>query len=350
MTMQTISDVCSCPEPVRRRMEIIPLSRRGDMTNLKSLEEARKKLSGRYQKVDIANTAESIGTAVHGIIDLVENNPVLKQTAEHIYVLEEGPTLQEWMERYEGQRLIPPIERNKKARLGYEILTDLYGRMGEDDLAFNRGIRKMGLRLSRSTRTERNNDTYAKRFVAVLVDPFVAYLDEELESLIADEEVKDELVSEPNAANSRNVFIVHGRDKKTLTNVVTYLKQRGLNPFSFEEAKELVETSLPTIIEVVDKGMAEAQAVLVLLTPDDEARLKSGGEESKGQARPNVIFEAGIAFGRYRKRTVLVEYEEPSMFSDLHGFYAVRLKESDGGIEGLEDLRKQLKVAGCELE
>jgi len=320
------------------------------MSNLKTLEEARNKLSGRYQKVQSANTAETIGTAVHGVIDLVQNNAVLKRTAQRIYAVEEGPTLQEWQEKYGGQRLIPPIERNKKARLGYEKLTDLYGRLGDDDSAFNSGIREWGLRLTRGTRTVRNNDTYAKRFVVVLVDPFVEYLDEELESLIADEEVRDELVSEPNPANSRNVFIVHGRDKKTLTNVVTYLKQHGLNPFTFEDAKELVETSLPTIIEVVDKGMAEAQAVLVLLTPDDEARLKVGGEASKGQARPNVIFEAGIAFGRYRKRTVLVEYEEPSMFSDLHGFYTVRLKEGDGGIEGLEDLRKQLKVAGCELD
>lgn len=320
------------------------------MSNRKTLEEAKNKLSSRYQKVGIANTAESIGTAVHGIIDLVENNPVLKQTAENIYVLEEGPSVQEWVERYQGQKLIPPIERNKKARLSYEILTDLYGRLGEDDRAFNRGIRERGQRLCRGTPTERNNDAYAKRFVAVLVDPFVEYLDEELESLIADEEVTDELVSEPNPSNSRNVFIVHGRDKKALTNVVAFLKQCGLNPTTFEEAKELVETSSPTIIEVVDKGMAEAQAVLVLLTPDDEARLKDGGEESKGQARPNVIFEAGIAFGRYRKRTVLVEYEEPSMFSDLHGFLVVRLKEGDGGLEGFKDLRKQLKVAGCELD
>jgi hypothetical protein len=55
-------------------------------------------------------------------------------------------------------------------------------------------------------------------------------------------------------------------------------------------------------------------------------------------------------FGRYRKRTVLVEYEKPSMFTDLHGFYAVRLKEGEGGTEGFEELRKQLTVAGCEFE
>jgi len=337
-------------------MEIIPLSKRGDMTNLKSLEEARKKFSGRYQKVEIANTAESIGTAVHGIIDLVENDPVLKQTAEHIYVLEEGPSVQEWMERYQGHKLIPPIERNKKARLGYEILTDLYGRLGEDDRAFNCGIRERGLRLCRATRTERNNDTYAKKFVVTLVDPFVEYLDEELESLIADEEVRDDDVAAPRPENKRTVFIVHGRDTEALSLIRKWITENSLSPITFADAKMLVDTPVPTVLQVVDRGMKEAQAILVLVTPDDITRLSGVhvktevDEEERKQARPNVIFEAGMAFGRYRDRTVLVEYEEPSMFSDVLGHYAVRVTKVEDGLEGLDDLYKQLKVAGCELD
>jgi predicted nucleotide-binding protein len=53
--------------------------------------------------------------------------------------------------------------------------------------------------------------------------------------------------------------------------------------------------------------MAKARAVLVLLSPDDEAKLRdlfispsdgSFERELTPQARPNVLFEAGLAFGR----------------------------------------------------
>jgi predicted nucleotide-binding protein len=316
------------------------------MTNLKALKEVEKKLARRYNKIQSASGYEPIGTEVLGLIELVLNTPILKETADRLYILEDGPTFDEWKNANRGGWLKGPVQRNKKARLCYEMLARFCDHIEEPNFDFNMEICHIGLKISR----ENKFDICAREYVDNFVDPFVDYLDEELEALIADEKIKDEDVAVPRPENKKTVFIVHGRDKITLQSVVEYLKQNGLMPLTFEETKELVETSVPTILEVVDKGMAAAQAVIVLLTPDDEARLKESGEESKGQARPNVIFEAGIAFGRYRKRTVLVEYEEPSMFSDLHGFYVVRLKEADGGLEGFQDLRKQLKVAGCELD
>lgn len=187
-------------------------------------------------------------------------------------------------------------------------------------------------------------------YVDSFVTPLYLFLDEELEDIISDESVKDEDVAEPDPANKRRVFVVHGRDTETLTTILEYLKGIGLEPLTFDDARMLLDIGSPTILQVVDKGMAESWAVVVLVTPDDLARLPEEPEElARKQARPNVIFEAGIAFGRYRKRTVLVEYEEPSMFSDLHGHYVVRLREAEGGIDGLDDLRKQLKATGCEV-
>ncbi|MGW6032464.1 TIR domain-containing protein [Gordonia terrae] len=56
----------------------------------------------------------------------------------------------------------------------------------------------------------------------------------------------------------------------------------------------------------------QAAAVIVLMTPDDIVQL--GDEFASGpdapetapsrQARPNVLFEDGIAFGRHPKQTV----------------------------------------------
>lgn len=72
----------------------------------------------------------------------------------------------------------------------------------------------------------------------------------------------------------------------------------------------------PYIGEILDEAFSKAQAVVVLMTPDDEGYLRqvfrSPGDpphETKltPQARLNVLFEAGMAMGRSPERTILVE-------------------------------------------
>lgn len=75
------------------------------------------------------------------------------------------------------------------------------------------------------------------------------------------------------------------------------------------------------------------QAVVVLMTPDEIAYLQTQYSSGDGdpetqpaaQARPNVLFEAGMALGRDARRTVLVELGEVRPFSDVAGRHAVRL-------------------------
>lgn len=322
------------------------------MTNLKALKEVEKKLARRYNKIRSASGYEPIGTEVLGLIELVLNTPILKEIADRLFVLEDGPTLNEWRNANRGGWLKIPVQRNKKARLGYEMLAEFYDHLDEPNFDFNMGICHIGLKISR----ENKLDICAREYVDNFVDPFVDYLDEELEVLIADEEIKDEDVAAPRPENKKTVFIVHGRDTEALSLIRKWIDENGLSPMTFDDAKMLVDTPVPTIIQVVDRGMKEAQAILVLVTPDDITRLSEvhvkteSDEKERKQARPNVIFEGGMAFGRYRDRTVLVEYEEPSMFSDVLGHYAVRVRKVGDGLEGLEDLRKSLIVAGCELD
>lgn len=64
--------------------------------------------------------------------------------------------------------------------------------------------------------------------------------------------------------------------------------------------------------EVLDAAFMNGRALVVLLTPDDVAYLHGDyaagpGDpeaEAKGQARPNVLFEAGMAMGRNADRTI----------------------------------------------
>ena len=73
---------------------------------------------------------------------------------------------------------------------------------------------------------------------------------------------------------------------------------------------------MPYIGAILDASFSRAHAVVVLLTPDDEAILRpqfrSDSDppqevEPSGKARPNVLFEAGMAMGRNHERTILVE-------------------------------------------
>ncbi|MEU3332635.1 TIR domain-containing protein [Glutamicibacter creatinolyticus] len=113
------------------------------------------------------------------------------------------------------------------------------------------------------------------------------------------ESVIVQLGSRPNA---RNVFIVHGRDHENKEALCQLLRKMDIRPISWTQASEAAKSQ--NTLDIVEAGMQMAQAVIVLFTPDDLARLNEkflapsdGADERSptGQARPNVILEAGMA-------------------------------------------------------
>lgn len=317
------------------------------MANLRVLKDTEKKLVNLYNGVRSSHSSDTIGTAVHGFIQYIVNNPILKDIVRSLVIQEEGPSLVELQNQSRGRRLEPPVERNKKARLCYEMLSDLYRQQAEEKGNFTDGLENWSYNFF----FDKNIETNLRSYVESFITPFYNYLDEELEALIRDEEVKDDDVTEPNPKNINKVFVVHGRDMETLDEVLAFLKANGLDPLTFEDARMLVDEAAPNLLDVVNKGMSESWAVLVLITPDDVGRLKEEPNDMlQERPRENVVFEGGLAFGRRRRRTVLVEYETTSIFSDLHGHYVVRLQRGEGGIEGLDDILKQLRAAGCVFE
>lgn len=66
--------------------------------------------------------------------------------------------------------------------------------------------------------------------------------------------------------------------------------------------------------------------------------------ELSGQARPNVLFEAGMAMGRDHGRTILVELGVVRPFSDVAGLHVVRLDDTP---ERRQELAQRLRAAGC---
>ena len=107
--------------------------------------------------------------------------------------------------------------------------------------------------------------------------------------------------------------------------------------------------------EILKAGFKMANAAVVLLTPDEEARVLEPFKldddpryeaELSPQPRPNVLFEAGMAMAHFPERTVLVQVGWIRPFSDIAGIHAIKMNNS---IERRRDLAKRLAVAGCEI-
>lgn len=124
----------------------------------------------------------------------------------------------------------------------------------------------------------------------------------------------------------RRVFVVHGRNLEARDAMFAFLRSVNLDPIEWSEAVSFTGEGSPFIGQVLDRAFSEAMAVVVLITGDDLARLDprfltddDPDYEKKltPQARPNVLFEAGMAFGRHPERTILVRLGNSRAFSDV---------------------------------
>ena len=154
---------------------------------------------------------------------------------------------------------------------------------------------------------------------------------------------------------SRRVFVVHGRNEELRDSMFSFLRSIGLEPIEWTQAVKWTGKGSPPITEILDVAFERAQATVVLMTPDDEARLRSRFHSENAtqyekdlvpQARANVIFEAGMAFGRDSDRTVLVEIGELRPFSDIAGLHTIRI---DNSTEKRQALAMRLQTAGCQV-
>ena len=135
--------------------------------------------------------------------------------------------------------------------------------------------------------------------------------------------------------------------------IFDFLRSIGLHPLEWSGAVQSTGRTSPYIGDILNAAFSKAHAVVVLMTPDDDAQLRKPFRsdtdpphetELSGQARPNVLFEAGMAMGRYENRTILVELGTLRPFSDIAGRHVIRL---DSTTQRRQDLAKRLEAAGC---
>jgi predicted nucleotide-binding protein len=152
------------------------------------------------------------------------------------------------------------------------------------------------------------------------------------------------------------VFVVHGRDRLAKDAVFAFLRAVGVKPIEWNSAVAMSKGASPYVGQILEAAFANARAIVVLLTPDDLVQLRPDlvtpadrpyERTLTGQARPNVLFEAGMAFVTHPARTLLVQIGNVKEFSDVGGRHVVHMTND---FTKRQELATKLTNAGCDVD
>jgi predicted nucleotide-binding protein len=178
----------------------------------------------------------------------------------------------------------------------------------------------------------------------------------EYEAFTSGRDVTNDWITGPPGApaDSGRVMVVHGRNLRARDAMVTFLRALGLSPIEWNQAVSATGSATPHTFEVVRAAVRLAQAVVVILTTEDQAgllpSLADPGDpdvQLQGQPRQNVVIEAGLAFGVAPIRTILVQLGNIREASDFAGLNLVRLTNDAASRNAL---RSRLIDAGCAVD
>jgi len=157
------------------------------------------------------------------------------------------------------------------------------------------------------------------------------------------------------ATKDNSMFVVHGRDAKLNRDMYAFLSSIGIVPMEWDHAIKAAKGGAnPIVGDVIKQAMEKVQGVMVLFSPDEEAKLKTKFATDsdkrkylhlKGfQPRTNVILEAGLALGAHSDKTIIVQVGSIRDISDIAGKHLVHLSNSFSSRKRLADrLASKLK-------
>ncbi|NUO18564.1 nucleotide-binding protein [bacterium] len=158
------------------------------------------------------------------------------------------------------------------------------------------------------------------------------------------------LTKESARATIDTVFVVYGRDSTARDQLELILRRIDINPIIIGR----IHPDGSTIIDRLEQHLNACTFVCVLLTPDDEGRLRdSHGSPLALRARQNVVLELGWALGRLgrdkvaiiHKSDVDMPFEDPT---DLRGLVHYQYKHT---VEEIKvDLAKHLQKNGFTID
>jgi predicted nucleotide-binding protein len=177
------------------------------------------------------------------------------------------------------------------------------------------------------------------RDAAALIEAAIYEL--ELQFSLDDEASMTAQVNDPNGP----IFVVHGH-----SDARKYELMRLLDRAATPEAMVLHEQANrgQTILEKFERHAQVASFAVVLLTGDDEGRLRGSTGDLAPRGRQNVIFELGVFIGALGRSNVVVlmddGVEKPS---DIGGLVYISL---DAAGAWRHSLLKELQAAGVEVD
>lgn len=189
-----------------------------------------------------------------------------------------------------------------------------------------------------SPEIQRNYEKRIKAFEAMLTSTL-----QELELMGAGDVQGSAIQKAVNmVSDSRNVFVVHGRDTAARESVARFLEKLELNAVVLHEQPNKGQTVIEKFEAHSDVGFA-----VVLLTPDDVGGLASGDALSP-RARQNVILELGYFIGKLGRARVCALYKEGvEIPSDIHGIVYVPL---DDAAAWRLKLAHEIRAAGIAID
>jgi predicted nucleotide-binding protein len=136
---------------------------------------------------------------------------------------------------------------------------------------------------------------------------------------------------EAEEGQNKDVFIIHGRDKKNALRLKSLLRKWNLNGIILK----LRPKRGKTIIEKFEMEARKACYAFAILTADDTIRYLS---RKYKQARPNVFFELGWFYGKIGRDNVCILFKKGGrIHSDLQGVSLIKFDRD------ISDKRPQIK-------
>jgi Predicted nucleotide-binding protein containing TIR-like domain len=77
------------------------------------------------------------------------------------------------------------------------------------------------------------------------------------------------------SADPKKVLVVYGRNEDARRAMFSFLRAIGLEPLEWTQAVSLTADGSPYVGQILDRAFTAAQAVVVLVTGDDLARLET---------------------------------------------------------------------------
>jgi predicted nucleotide-binding protein len=140
-----------------------------------------------------------------------------------------------------------------------------------------------------------------------------------------------------------NVFLVHGHNRALvrLAQDIVETELGWTKPVVLDEQAG----GAMTIIEKFERFAQSADAVLVLMTPDDIGASVKDISQKQFRARQNVLFELGYFFGKFRReagRVFVLKTGDLEVPSDLAGIQYIDVSDPD---EARRQVAKELRHA-----